>query len=68
MYIIIYSYRVYRPSMLYEAETWAVKKDQEKRMKETEMRMLSWMWEITKMDRINNEVIRLKVKIEEISK
>lgn len=39
-------------------ETWAVNKDQEKRMEVTEMKMLKWMCGVTMLNRIRNEVIR----------
>ncbi len=34
---------VVRPAMMYGAETWAVKKAQEKKLDVAEMRMLTWM-------------------------
>ena len=36
---------VVRPAMMYGAETWAVKKTQEKKLDVAEMRMLRWMSE-----------------------
>ena len=55
-----------RPAMMYGAETWAVKKAQEKKL---EMRMLRWMSGVTKLDRIRNERIRgMSTKVGEISK
>ena len=51
---------VVRPAMMYGAETWAVKKAQEKKLDVAEMRML--------MDRIRNERIRGTIKVGEISK
>ena len=37
---------------MYGAETWAVKKAQEKKLDVAEMRMLRWMSGVTKLDRI----------------
>ncbi len=48
---------VVRPTMLYGAETWAVKKAQEKKSAVAEMRILRWMSGVTKLDRIRNERI-----------
>ena len=53
---------------MYSAETWAVKKAQEKKLDVAEMRMLRWMSGVTKLDRIRNERIRGTTKIREISK
>ena len=49
---------VVRQAMMYGAETWAVKKAQEKKLDVAEMRMLRWMSGVTKLDRIRNERIR----------
>ena len=43
-----------RPAVMYGAETWAVKKAQEKKLDVAEMRMLRWMSLVTKLDRIRN--------------
>ena len=43
--------------MMYGAETWAVKKTQEKKLDVTEMRSLRWMSGVTKLDRIRNKRI-----------
>ena len=59
---------VVRPAMVYGAETWAVKKAQEKKLDMAEMRMLRWVSGVTKMDRIRNERIRGTTKVGEISK
>ena len=53
---------------MYGAETWAVKKAQEKKLDVAEMRMLRWMSEVTKLDRIRNERSRGTTKVGEISK
>ena len=54
--------------MIYGAETWAVKKAQEKKLDVAVMRMLRWMSGVTKLDRIRNERIRRTTKVGEISK
>ncbi|XP_070004146.1 uncharacterized protein [Nicotiana sylvestris] len=54
---------VVRPTMLYEAECWPVKKSHIQHMKVAEMRMLRWMYGHTRLDRIRNEVIRDKVGV-----
>ena len=59
---------VVRSAMMYGAETWAVKKAQEKKLDVAEMRMLRWMSGVTKLDRIRNERIRGTTKVGEISK
>ena len=59
---------VVRPAMMYGAETWAVKKAQEKKLDVAEMSMLRWMSGVTKVDRIRNERIRGTTKVGQISK
>ena len=59
---------VVRPAMMYGAETWAVKKTQQKKLDVAEMRMLRWMSGVTKLDRIRNARIRGTTKVGEISK
>ena len=59
---------VVRPAMMYGAETWAVKKAQEKKLDVAEMRMFRWMSGVSKLDRIRNERIRGTTKVGEISK
>ena len=54
---------VVRPAMIYGAETWAVKKVQEKKLDVAEMRLLKWMSGVTKLDRIRNERIRWATKV-----
>ena len=46
---------VVRPALMYGAETWALKKAQEKKLEVAEMRMLRWMCGVTKLDKIRNE-------------
>ena len=57
-----------RRAMMYGAETWAVKKAQEKKFDVAGMRMVRWMSGVTKLDRIRNEIIRGMTKVGEISK
>ena len=57
-----------RPAMMYGAETWAVKKAQEKRLDMADMRMFRWMSGVTKLDRMRNEIIRWTTKVGVISK
>ena len=52
---------------MYGAETWALKKAQEKKLEVAEMRMLRWMCGVTKMDNIRNERIRGTTKVGEIT-
>ena len=59
---------VVRPAMMYGAETWAVKKAQEKKFDVAEIRMLRWMSGVNKLDIIRNERIRGTTKVGEISK
>ena len=53
---------------MYGAETWVVKKAQERKLDVAEMMMLRWMSGGTKLDRIRNERIRGTTKVGEISK
>ena len=53
---------------MYGAETWAVKKTQEKKLDVAEIRMLKWMSRVTKLDIIRNEIIRGTTKVGKISK
>lgn len=59
---------VVRPALLYGAQTWAIKKVQEKKLEVVEMRMLRWSCGVTRLDRIRNEVIRKKIRVMEVSK
>ena len=60
--------RVVRPALMYGAETLALKKAQENKLEVAEMRMLRWMWRVTKQDNIRNERIRGTTKVGEITK
>ena len=59
---------VVRPAMMYGAETWPLKKTQERKLEVEEMKMLRWMCGVTKMDKIRIERIRGTAKVEKISK
>ena len=59
---------VVRPALMYRAETWALKKAQEKKLEVAEMRMLRWMCGVTRLDKIRNERIRGTTKVGEITK
>ena len=59
---------VVRPALMYRAETWALKKAQEKKLEVAEMRMLRWMCGVTRLGKIRNERIRGTTKVGEITK
>ena len=59
---------VVRLAIMYCAETWAMKKAQEKKLDVAEMMMLRWMSGVTKLDRIWNKRSRGTTKVGEISK
>ena len=59
---------VVRPAVMYRAETWALKKAQERKLEVAEMRMLQWMCGVTRLDKIRNESIRGTTKVGEITK
>ena len=59
---------VVRPAMIYGAETWPVKKVQERKMEVAEMRMLRWTCGVTRRGKIRNDFIRGTVKVAEVSK
>ena len=59
---------VVRPAMLYGAETWATTKRQESRIEVNEMRMLRWMYGVTRKDKIRNEHIRGTTKVVQASR
>ena len=48
---------VVKPAMMYGAEKWPINKAQGQRLNMAEMRMLRWMYGITRMDKIRNERI-----------
>ncbi|KAK4350049.1 hypothetical protein RND71_029362 [Anisodus tanguticus] len=49
--------------MLYGAEYWLVKTSHIQKKKVAEMRMLRWMYEHTRRDRIRNDDIRDRVGV-----
>ena len=55
-----------RPAMLYGMETVAVTKGQERKMEVAEMKMLRFSLGKTRLDRIENAVIRGRVKVGEL--
>ena len=59
--------KVYR-TLMYGADTWALKKAQENKLEVAEMRMLRWMCGVTKLDKMRNERIRRTTKVGEITK
>ena len=54
------------PVMMYGADTFAVKREQEKKLDVPEMRMLRLMCIIAKLGRIRNERIRDTAKMDEM--
>ncbi|XP_070018008.1 uncharacterized protein [Nicotiana sylvestris] len=54
---------VVRPAMMYGAECWSVKNSHIQKVKVAEMRMLRWMCGHTRLDKIKNEDIRVKVGV-----
>ena len=56
IYIIYNS--VIRPVVLYGFECWVVKKMNEKCLLVAEMRMLRWMCEAIRMDKVRNEYMK----------
>ena len=57
---------VVRPTMVYGLETVAVTKKQVEEMEVAEMKMLMFAMEVTRKDKIRNEHIRSKVKVERL--
>ena len=56
-----------RPTMLYGMETVAVTKSQEKQMERVEMKMLRFSLGVTRRNRIRNEEVRRRLKVEKLS-
>ena len=48
---------VVRPALMWVAEKWALTKAQENKLEVAEMRMLRWMFRVTKMDKIRNNKV-----------
>ena len=53
---------------VYGAETWAIKKAQERKLDVAEMKMLHWAHGVTRLDRIEIDVIREKLRVTEVHK
>ena len=56
-----------RPAMMYGAETRVIKKTEEIKLDVAERRMLRWICEVTRRDKIRNEVIRGTTKVRQLS-
>ena len=52
--------------MLYGTECWAIKRYHTQKMSVAEMRMLRWMCDNTRRDRVRNEDIRTKIGVTSI--
>ena len=52
-----------RPALLYGTECWAIKRYHAPKMSVAEMRMLRWMCDNTRRDKVRNEDIRTKIGI-----
>jgi hypothetical protein len=52
-----------RPAMMYDAECWATKGQHVPKMSVAEMRMLCWICDHTRKDRIINDDIRDKLRV-----
>ncbi len=59
---------VVRPALLYGAETWATRRGQEARLEVNEVRLLRWMCEVTRRDKIRHEHIRGTTRVVQASK
>jgi len=59
-------FMVVRPAVLYGFECCPIKKTHVQRLMVAEMRMLRWMYDYTRIDRIRNAVIRDLVKVASI--
>ena len=52
-----------RPALVYGVETWSLKKAHEKKIEVAEMRMLRWMCDVMKLDKVRNERIKGTTKV-----
>ena len=59
---------VVRPALMCMVQTWAWKKAQGNKLEVAEMRMLRWMFRVTKLDKIRNRRIRCTTKVGENAK
>ena len=58
---------VVRPVLLYGAETWALRKNEERQLERTEMRMLRWLMGISLREGRRNEDIRAEAGVVSIA-
>ncbi|XP_068207734.1 uncharacterized protein [Palaemon carinicauda] len=58
---------VVRLSVMYGAETWAIKNTEEKKLNVAEMKRLRWICGVTRRDKIRNEVIIGTKGVEKLS-
>ena len=56
-----------RSCMIYGSETWAMKKEHERQLQKTEMRMIRWMCGVSLRERKTNVELRDRVGIEDIA-
>ena len=54
---------VIKPTMLYGAECWAMRKKEEQLLNKTEMRMLHWIQGISLKDRVRRDEIRKRLNV-----
>ena len=52
-----------RPALLYSTECWAIKRYLAQKMSVAEMRMLRWMCDNTRIDKVRNKDIRTKIGV-----
>ena len=57
---------VVRPTLLYGAKCWPIKRSHLQRMKVVEMRMIHWICGHKRLDKIGNEVIRGRIGVASI--
>ena len=55
--------QVYRTAILYGSECWTLKEQHDRSVGVAEMRMLRWMCDYTRKDRIRNDIIREKIGV-----
>ena len=52
--------------MLYDTECWVIKRYHAQKMSVSEMRMLRWMCDNMRIDKVRNEDIRIKIGVASI--
>jgi len=57
---------VVRPTLLYGAECWPIKRSRIQRMKMAKMRIIRWLCGHMRLDKIRSEVIKGKIRVESI--